>query len=103
MNVNGLLKNKTVISFIAAFVVSTFIYIFVRHGQLYPVPFYLTPCVSGGASNVCNVPDNTSLTALYVNIIFVWFIFFFFYICCSIYEIFKNYGKYQGKTGDAKK
>jgi hypothetical protein len=95
--------NKTVFSFLAACIVSTFIYIFVNHGQLYPVPFYLKPCVSGGAGNVCNVPDNSSLTALYVNVIFVWFIFFFFYICGSIYEIFRNYSKFQEKTGETKK
>jgi len=83
--------HKTIISFIAAVVVSTFIYTVVRHGQLYPVPFYFKPCVSGGASNVCGVADNTSLIALYVNIIFVWFIFFFFYICLSLYEVIKKY------------
>jgi hypothetical protein len=96
MKVNSILKNKTIISFIAAFIVSTLIYVFVRHGQLYPVPFYIMPCSPGGSGNVCNVPDNSSLTALYVNIIFVWFIFFFFYIVLSIIEIFKNYSKYQG-------
>ena len=95
-------QNKIVISFVAAFLISTYIYTVIRHGQLYPVPFYLSHCVSGGGSNVCNVPDTTSLVALYVNIIFVWFIFFFFYICCSIYEIFKNYGKYQEKAEGTK-
>jgi len=97
-----LFKNKVVISFFSAFIVSTIIYVFVRHGQLYPVPFYLTPCVTGGVSNVCNVPDTSSLTALYVNIIFVWFIFFFFYIVFSIVEIFKNLGKYDS-NGQLKK
>ncbi len=91
----GIFGSKVVISFVAAFIVSTYMYVFVRHGTLYPVPFYLTPCTQTGVSNVCNVPDTTSLIALYINIIFVWFIFFFFYICCSIIEIFKDYSKYQ--------
>jgi len=93
------LMDKTVFSFLAAFIVSYYIYFFVRAGQLFPVPFYLKPCVpSGGVgSAICGAPDTTSVVALYVNIIFVWFIFFFFYICLSIYEIFKNYGKYQEK------
>jgi hypothetical protein len=97
VNIIAFFKNKTVISFIAALIVSTYIYVIVQHGQLYPVPFYLKPCSPSGASNVCNVPDNTSWTALYVNIIFVWFIYFFFYICCSIWEIFVDYRKSQEK------
>jgi len=74
------LKNKAIFSFLAALIISFYIYFVLRAGQLFPVPFH-------------SVPDSTSLTALYVNIIFVWFLFFFLYLCLSIYEIFANYGK----------
>jgi len=82
MKVFNPLKNKIVFSFIAALIVSFYIYFVLRAGQLFPVPF-----------SINGMSDNTSLIALYVNIIFVWFVFFFFYICLSIYEIFANYGK----------
>jgi hypothetical protein len=83
----GLLKNKAIYSFLAALIISFYIYFVVRAGQLFPVPF-----------SANGVSDNTSVIALYVNIIFVWFLFFFFYICLSIIEIFVNLGKNPDKN-----
>jgi hypothetical protein len=91
------IKNKVVISFLAAVIVSCLVYFIVRHGQLFPIPFYVKPCaLSGGAGgSLCGGSDNTSLVALYVNIIFVWFVFFFFYICLSLLEIFIDASRAQ--------
>ena len=99
MKLLAFFKNKIVLSFLTAYVVSYYLYIVLQHGQLMPVPIYLKPCFLSGqaASTLCNYPDNSSLLALYVNIISVWFIFFFFYICFTLYGILVDYWRFQEK------
>src|SRR5579859_6400149 len=99
MKLLAFFKNKIVLSFLAAYLVSYYLYIVLQQGRLMPVPIYLKPCFFNGqvASSLCNYPDNSSLLALYVNIISVWFIFFFFYICFTLYEILMDYWRSQKK------